>query len=243
MKTLNKTMMLLALVLAMLLVPAGSLSAKTYLVAVGVGQYKNQNPLRYTVRDAQTVKYIYDQNGNAETIVLADAQATKDNVVSTMRRLFSKAKESDIVILFFSGHGYHGGFCLFDGNLSYTSIRKAMASSRSKNKMIFADTCFSGGMRQGRGGQDSEARKMNVLLFLSSRPGEESIESQQDRMGLFTLALQRALSGGADANRDRVITARELFTYVSAKVAESSRNQQHPVMWGRFSNSMPVIRW
>ena len=38
-------------------------------------------------------------------------------------------------------------------------------------------------------------------------------------------------------------TAKELFDYVSARVKRLSGNQQHPVMWGRFPNNMPVMRW
>ena len=61
--------------------------------------------------------------------------------------------------------------------------------------------------------------------------------------GYFTTYLQRGLRGGADANRDRIITAKELFNYVHAGVVKLSNNKQHPVMWGKFSDDMPVMIW
>ena len=101
-------------------------------------------------------------------------------------------------------------------------------------------------MRQGKKANNNNQNTMknaNVMLFLSSRNTETSLESSLMDNGFFTYALQRALRGGADANRDRVITARELFNYVSKKVSTETGGRQHPVMWGKFSNNMPVIEW
>ena len=61
--------------------------------------------------------------------------------------------------------------------------------------------------------------------------------------GFFTTCLQRGLRGGADANRDKIITAKELFLFVSKGVKELSDDKQHPVMWGKFDDTMPVIAW
>jgi hypothetical protein len=61
--------------------------------------------------------------------------------------------------------------------------------------------------------------------------------------GIFTTCLLRSLKGGADVNRDRTITAKELYTAVSKGVKVMSLNQQHPVMWGNFDDAMPVMVW
>ena len=79
------------------------------------------------------------------------------------------------------------------------------------------------------------------MLFLSCRSNEKSIETPKMTNGFFTYALQHGLRGGADKNKDRIITAKELFDYVSVK--KESGNRQHPVMWGKFSNNMPVMKW
>ena len=81
------------------------------------------------------------------------------------------------------------------------------------------------------------------MLFLSCRSNEVSIETPTKTNGFFTYALQHGLRGGADKNKDRTITAKELFNYVSAKVKKESNDRQHPVMWGKFPDNMPVIKW
>lgn len=220
--------------------------AKVYLVSVGISDYPGtENDLSLPVNDAKTISWLYDRNTDVVCRQLLDRQATVANILSALRTTFAKAGADDIVVFFFSGHGYPGGFMAYDDALTYARVRKAMAGSRSKNKMIFADACYAGKMRtQGRDDSGvSAARKANVMLFLSSRSGETSIERSDMRNGFFTTYLQKGLRGGADANRDRTITAKELFNYVHRGVVDLSGGKQHPVMWGRFSDNMPVMRW
>lgn len=239
-----KRILCLYMLMGLFFVKAATLEARIYVVSVGIANYKD-NPLRLPVKDASALKYVYDKNGDTQSVLITDEHATKDKILQQIRTTFSDASEKDIVVLFFSGHGYQGGFCVYDGLLSYNAIRKAMATSKSKNKIIFADACYAGNMRQDRGSSNAQnsIKKSNVMLFLSSRSTETSLESQKMSNGYFTDALQRALRGGADTNRDRIITARELFTYVSQKVSTATANRQHPVMWGKFPNDMPVITW
>ena len=81
------------------------------------------------------------------------------------------------------------------------------------------------------------------MLFLSSRGNETSIERRDMKNGFFTSCLQKGLRGGADTNKDRTITTKELFNYVSNGVRRLSDDKQHPVMWGKFSDNMAVLKW
>ena len=220
-------------------------NAKTYLVAVGVSDYPGTDKdLRLPANDAATVQYIYSKNSNAESVLLTNSNATKSAVLSKLRSTFAKASENDIIVFFFSGHGSKGAFCAYDAQIPYSEIRQAMASSKAKNKMIFADACFSGKMRQGRKNTAAQSfNNHNIMLFLSSRGNETSIERRDMKNGFFTSCLQKGLRGGADANKDRTITARELFNYVSTNVKTLSSDKQHPVMWGKFSDNMTVMKW
>ena len=220
-------------------------NAKTYLVAVGVSDYPGTDKdLRLPANDAATVQYIYSKNSNAESVLLTNSNATKSAVLSKLRSTFAKASENDIIVFFFSGHGSKGAFCAYDAQIPYSEIRQAMASSKAKNKMIFADACFSGKMRQGRKNTAEQSfNNYNIMLFLSSRGNETSIERRDMKNGFFTSCLQKGLRGGADANKDRTITARELFNYVSTHVKTLSSDKQHPVMWGKFSDNMTVMKW
>lgn len=247
--------LLFSLMLMAMCLTAG---AKTYLVSIGVSDYSHYpyktRSLRLPIQDAKTVADIYSinrqrkkTNGSIDYVLLLDSLATKERIVRAMNKIYCQADEEDIVVFFFSGHGYNGGFCAYDGDVDYSDIRKAMAKSKSRHKMIFADACRSGGLRGDRvrteDSNDSTAKKANVMLLLSSRTNENSIERWDMKNGFFTEYLRKGLSGNADADRDRTITAKELFDFVSKGVAEMSGDKQHPVMWGNFEDSMPVMKW
>lgn len=220
--------------------------ADVYLVSVGIADYPGtRNDLHRTTNDAIDIYNLYKGNSHAHARLLIDKQATLVNIESTMKDLYKHAKPEDIVVFFFSGHGTNGDFVAYDGSLPYKKIREAMAISKSLHKMIFADACHSGKMRQGKNnaGTQQAMKQLEVMLFLSSRSNEYSIEYENMRNGIFTNFLLKGLKGYADSNKDRIITAKELFNYVSREVKRESNNRQHPVMWGKFSDDMPVMCW
>lgn len=228
----------------------GQAKAKIYLVSAGITDYSDYpgpiKNLNLTVQDAKTIAAIYATNGNTEYSLLLNKDATIEHIIYTIEELFSKAKKDDIVVFFFSGHGFIGGVCASNGNISYDMIRNAMKKSKCRNKMMFIDACHSGGIRIQSSNSSkavNSAKNSNVMLFLSSRTSEYSIEQWDMKNGYFTTFLQKGLRGNADTNRDRIITAEELFKFVGQGVSHISGNKQHPVMWGNFNDKMPVITW
>ena len=61
--------------------------------------------------------------------------------------------------------------------------------------------------------------------------------------GFFTEYLVSGLKGNADENKDRAITTKELYEFVSKRVGIQSRDLQHPVMWGNFNDSTIIMNW
>ncbi len=220
--------------------------AKNYVVCVGIADYPGKDmDLRLSATDAITMKEIYDKNGNADVLVYTNDNAKINSVTTALKELFAKASSSDAIIFFFSGHGYPGVFICYDGVLKYDTLTEIMSKSPANSKMVFADACYSGKARKNDS-KENHTKADNVLFFLSSRSNEQSIEMIRKnawKNSLFTAYLERGLRGGADANRDRIITAKELFLFVSKGVAEQSLQKQHPVMWGRFDDEMPVMSW
>lgn len=236
---------LLAIVLILFFLPS-TLTAKVYLVSIGIADYPGAEYDLYTpVNDAQIITWLYAKNSEVTYCQLLNANATVANITAAMK-IFTLADYDDIVVLYYSGHGYSGGIMVYDGSLSYDEIRRFMSKSKCKNKMIFADACFSGGvvpLRQSQKHESERANKANIMLFLSSRYNEFSWERSDMKNAYFTYLLQKGLRGNADANRDRIITAKELFTYVHKNMFIATNGQQHPVMWGNFSDAMPVMKW
>ena len=167
--------------------------------------------------------------------------ATQSALLSTMHTLFEDAQSNDAIVLYFSGHGTPGALVCHDGLLTYQHIFKMLKGCKASRKIIIADACFSGKMRTTRQ-QSNNYNSQNVMLFLSSRTNETSQETQY-KNSLFTIFLERGLRGGADKDRNRQITAREIFEFVHDGVTKASGEKQHPVMWGKFDNNMTIIKW
>ncbi len=224
-------------------------NSTTYLVAVGVSDYHCIDDLRLPQNDASAMASLFSKQ-NAKVYLLLNEKATKNRVVQTMETVFAQAKPNDMILLYFSGHGFAGGFCTYDtdcqggGYLSYDDLRKIYSRSKAKRKVIFADACFSGSFRTKAQNKKSEQvlNSQNIMLFLSSRTNETSRERSDMKNGYFTHYLLKGLAGEADANKDKVVTSKELFTYVNKNVAEISKNNQHPVMWGKFSDNFIVMK-
>ena len=219
-------------------------SNNVFLLAVGISDYPGTvNDLNLPVADAKAMVDLYKTNRATSTKMLLNANATRKEIIKTASALFKNAAPNDIVVLFFSGHGIPGGFCAYDDFLLYDDIKAIFSNCKSNHKMIFADACFSGRMREPSAGRKRISNDSDVMLFLSSRHNETSLESAGMRNGFFTTCLIKCLKGAADGNHDRKITARELFDSVSKGVIRLSNGHQHPVMWGNFSNNMVVMQW
>jgi len=234
----------LLILLLLLCTGVGLRAGNVYIVAVGIADYPGTgSDLTLPANDARAMYRLYLKYAKARAVLITDQRATTQHILAKAKELFAEAREDDIVVFFFSGHGYPGGFASYDGRLTYEEVRALFSSCRAANKMIFADACFAGKIRENGTGVSAASKRDGIMLFLSSRDDETSIESPQMRNGFFTACLLRCLKGGADRNRDKVITAKELFMAVSRGVRDLSNDRQHPVMWGNFKDDMPVMRW
>lgn len=219
-----------------------------YVVSVGIADYQTISDLILPEKDAKSIAELY-KTQTKNVILITGKYATKARVLKSLKDQFSRAKEQDMIVFAFSGHGYLGGLCPYDmsakdeSGISYWEIRSILKQSRAKRKVVFADACFSGSIRNNTSHSHQSHQDSEVLLFLSSRGGETSIESPFMVNGFFTTYLLRGLRGGADADRNRKITAKELFQFVSQGVKERSKDQQHPVMWGRFDDDEVLMDW
>ena len=75
---------------------------------------------------------------------------------------------------------------------------------------------------------------------MSSKAEELSLEDHGLRQGVFTYYILKGLKGAADPNGDYIVTVKELYNYVYAKVREYTANVQTPVLTGDYDDNMPV---
>lgn len=229
-------------VILLLLACVLCIQSKNFVVCVGIADYPGkENDLRISDNDAQTIAKVFQATKDASVSVLVNEDATQSALLSTMHTTFADAQSDDAVVLYFSGHGTPGALVCHDGLLTYQHIFKMLKDCKANRKIIIADACYSGKMRTSKQQSDSY-NSQNIMLFLSSRTSEVSRETQY-KNSLFTIFLERGLRGGADKDRNRQITARELFDFVHGGVTDASGNKQHPVMWGKFNNDMTIIKW
>ena len=219
-----------------------------YVVAVGISDYQNISDLVLPEKDAKSIAELYKTH-TKNVILITGKYATKAIILKSLKDQFSRAKAEDMIVFTFSGHGYSGGICPFDmsskkeSGITYQEIQHILKQSRAKRKIVYADACFSGGLRDNNSNNHQVHQETDVLLFLSSRGGETSIESPFMVNGYFTTYLLRGLRGGADTDFNKKITAKELFLFVSQGVRERSKDKQHPVMWGKFDDDYVLMDW
>lgn len=231
--------------------------ATTYAIVIGVADYKYINDLTFTVPDAKKVyTFLKSQAGGAvpsnHIRFLTNETATKANIMKEMDYIFSFAKPQDRVIFYFSGHGATGLFCASDitntgeNALWHDEVKEAFKKCKARTKLCIADACYSGSIKGvnnnkpvRQNGPGLEDKSAGVAVIMASKSNQMSGEDDRLKQGFFSYFMIQGLSGKSDTNRDKVITIKELFTYVWKNVKSYSKGKQIPIM---FSNTytMPV---
>lgn len=223
----------------------------TYAVVVGISDYACESDLNLCTADAMAMASLFDSVYHAKVKLLLNQDATTVNILNAIDSTFSEAKPNDIVFLFFSGHGFLGGFCDYEFKcsgckyLTFDLISQSFSKCKAKRKFILADACHSGKIRNNNKQEEDslvneKIKKSQIMLFLSSRGSESSWEISSMKNGFFTTYLLEAFSGKADLNENGKLTAVELFKYVHPKVVEATMGRQHPVMWGNFNKGLVI---
>ena len=233
-------------------------------ISVGIAAYTGIKKLNYTDDDAYRMYAFWKsvEGGSLDDIhakVLVDESATRDNILSTMRELYAQAGPDDMILLYFSGHGVEGAFLPYDYDgdnikVMHSEVKEILEQSPAKYKLCIADACHSGSLLASRDGTKKKTAsekyysalletKPGTALFMSSLSDEESLESTPLRQGVFSHYLLRGLKGEADADKNGIVTIRELFEYVQrnvVKFASDNGRYQTPVIQGDYDSKMPV---
>lgn len=230
------------------------LNAAVFGVFVGVEKYDGTvSDLTASVDDAERMyRFFLNYADENQLILIKDKEATKQKILYAMEILFKKAKADDLVVFYFSGHGSPGMFCPHNVKggvmgLWHTEIKALFKRCKANTKLCIADACFAGSIK-GRASSSQQTSatstisSSNVIIFMSSRDNEVSIESPNQYTGIFTKYLLQGLQGDADSNKDAIVNAYELYSYVRSNVRQSTNGKQTPVMFGNYWKYTPIIR-
>jgi WD40 repeat protein len=185
--------------------------------------------------------------GTVHYLLITDTDELKPTGKNIRDKLgyMTQAKPNDVVLLFISGHGeteesgqyffvppdaIADGYVQYQKAISLNDINKVLDVVPAR-KMIFLDTCYSGG------GVDNDKlvralKNHGTVIFTASQGTEQSFEYCDLKNSVFTYFTVKGLKGEAEeAGR---VTVEDLNRYVSEQVSRyqpntrSSPIPQHP---------------
>jgi hypothetical protein len=245
-------------------VSASNSARRVYAVMVGISDYPGTgNDLPLTAEDARKLQQALARQGALapESVTLIDGQATRAGVRQAIQRVAAAAGPDDLFIFFYSGHGnqVRGTVSatepdgkdetieMVDGSITDDEMNAMFQQVHAQTALLVLDSCFSGGFAR-----DVVSRPGVMGLFSSEEDLTSSVAEKFEAGGFLSHFIQTGLSGSADENRDRVITAGELGAYVrrefareesiSASTQEGQSNYQFPVVErGAVQVDAPVL--
>lgn len=217
-------------------------------VVVGISDYYDNkiHDLGYPHKDAEDFyQWLVNNAGVAEpnVQVLIDGKASLAPVRESLNWLSRMAQPDDLVIFYFSGHGYQGTdlppvdekdgideyLVLYDTKydaVEATALRDDelhvwVDQLLTHQIIVVLDIAFAGGF-----GDITH----KAILIASATEDQVSVELPELEHGLFTHFLLQGLMGKADEDYDGKITIKELGTYVSQKVLSFESGQKPQVI-------------
>jgi hypothetical protein len=180
--------------------------------------------LQGCVNDANAIANVLATHGdgspNFEVRLIACPPATLDRATlrAAIESLF--AGESDIALLYFSGHGFvksTGGYLVtpdfrkYDEGVSMDEILVLANRSQCKDKVVILDCCHSGAFGSPALTAASAQLSEGLTVLTASRDSESALEV--NGCGIFTSLVVDALQGGA-ADLRGYITPGSVYSYV-----------------------------
>lgn len=240
-----------------------TVTGKIWAIVIGAAKYTESaiKPLNFPDDDAYRFhSFLKSPEGGAikdeQIKLLIDEGATRVNIIKSLIEFSEQAAPEDVFIFYFSGHGLPGAFLPIDSDgtknqLRYKELLEILKTSKAKSKIIIADACHSGGLMNFKG-EDNLKRSMDnyyqaihksqggLVLLMSSKAEETSIENNGLRQGIFSYYLIKGLKGAANTDNDELIRINELFDYVQSNVSFYTNDYQTPMIYGDGAIDHPI---
>jgi uncharacterized caspase-like protein len=233
-----------------------AIPGKRWALLVGVADYPSADgyqiqKLKSTVKDVNALAaFLKDpQKGGFEAehvFTLTDEKATQRDILFTLKDIANRAAPEDLVLFYFSGHGYRPVnsdttyLVPYDFDMrgieisciNFDDLAKQIRQMAANKVVVILDACHSGGVKpegaRAAGSSGIVQRYLEAFeqsegraLLLSSDEAEVSWEEVQN--GVFTRFLLEGLNGKADTNQDGIISFTEVALYVEKTVPTYTR--------------------
>ena len=203
--------------------------------------------VRFAHRDGETVRrYLIRTLGYREGNIFVEYDATLATFRTALKKLRNAARPKADIFVYYTGHGApdpesdQGYFVPVDtdpnyvavGGLSLKEFYSELDGIKAATKTVVIDACFSGSSDQGMIIRNVspiflEVKEAGLLgggiTFSSSSGDEVSSWFPEKKHGLYTYYFLKGLQGTADGNRNGVLTAGELQTYLLEQVPYMAR--------------------
>lgn len=189
---------------------------------VGINEYPF-GELRCSVNDARIVAGLLSRNSdnskNFDVKLVLDSDATKANILEQLKELFTD-ETIETALFYFSGHGFEndldGSIVAIDATnndpgVRMTDILYFVSKSKSKNKIIILDCCYSG--KFGNPGMIGDTSLLPAGTIILTASGQRQVAFEVNGHGVFTNLLIEALNGGASDIMGRV-TPGNVYSYI-----------------------------
>jgi len=196
---------------------AGSAApSRVYLLSIGIAEYANGGKgvdnLKFAAHDASAFAQLTKKHnsghlyGNVETRMLLNGDASQAKILDGLQWLVDNVKQGDIVMLFYSGHGFlddRDNFYIGSHEVDPERLRATAVSWReivailheelpACRRLVFLDACHAEGIGES-GSQnplhDLAAPELGTIFYASCTLQQKSFERDDWQHGAFTRAI------------------------------------------------------
>jgi WD40 repeat protein len=228
-----------------------------YLFTIGVNEYRNPKyNLNYAVADASAFEQQVKSGASTlfdKVIVtsIRNSKALKQNIIASLKEVQAKAKEQDLFMFYYAGHGvmsdtkssesqfylvpyditqlYGREDMLAEKGISATELKEISKGINAQKQVFILDACQSSGALESvvvRGAAEEKAlaqlaRSTGTFWITATGTQQFATEFKELGHGVFTYSILEGLKGKAD-NGDKKITIKELSAYIENRVPELS---------------------
>jgi len=207
------------------------------------------------VKDYLITGLDFDED-NIKTLV--DSRATREEITKELgENIPARVGTNDRVLIYFSCHGgkevrktdgetlsylipYYGKQkSLYSTGIPIDAISDLSKRIPAKHVLFIVDACFSGNIGQiTKSGGYPEETKKEIETFIENKSREVITAGTKDeaanmgyewnKQSVYTYYLLKGLRGGADYNKNKVITLSELQLYLETLVPKELKVKQTP---------------